>query len=347
MTFSAKQLAEILNGTIEGNPDTCVSKLAKIEEGDSESLTFLANPAYTNFIYSSNASIAIVNKDFVPEQPVKLTLIRVENAYAAFVQLLELYNTLQEEKKGISADASIDETAVLGENVYVGPKAVIGKNAKIGNNVKIYPLCYIGDNCFIGDNSKIYPSVTIYKETKIGARCTIHSGVIIGGDGFGFTQSEPGGDHKKVIQIGNVIIEDDVEVGANTCIDRATLGSTIIRKGCKLDNLIMIAHNVEVGEKTLIVSQVGIAGSTKIGKNCVIGGQVGIVGHISIADNVKIQAQSGIPSSITQEGMIVQGAPAFNIKEYLRSYVHFKNLPSLVNKIQSLEKEIEELKKGK
>jgi UDP-3-O-[3-hydroxymyristoyl] glucosamine N-acyltransferase len=345
MKFTAQQLAEVLGGTIEGKAEACVSKLSKIEEGDSDSLTFLANPAYTQFIYQSKAAIAIVNHDFVPEQPLGMTLIRVENAYTAFATLLEMYNQIKLNKIGISDKAAVSESVKIGSNVYIGALAFVGENVIIGNNVKIYPLCYIGDNVQIGDNSTLYSSVNVYSDCVVGKNCTLHSGVVLGADGFGFTQ-QPDMSHKKIAQIGNVVIEDDVEIGANTSIDRATLGSTIIRRGCKLDNLIMIAHNVEVGEYSLIVSQTGIAGSTKIGKNCVIGGQVGIVGHITIAANVKIQAQSGIPASITEAGAIVQGAPAFNIKEYLRSYVHFKNLPKMASKIEELEKELQRLKNG-
>ena len=344
MNFTAQQLAEVLGGNIEGNPGATVTKLSKIEEGDADSLTFLANPAYTQFIYSSKASIAIVNRDFLPEKPLQMTLIRVDNAYQAFTALLEMYNQIKLNKTGISEKAFIADSAKIGPDVYVGALAFIGENVVIGNNVKIYPLCYVGDNVQIGDNTTLFASVSIYSNCVIGKNCTLHSGVVLGGDGFGFTLQEDLS-HKKISQIGNVVIEDDVEIGANTSIDRATLGSTIIRKGCKLDNLIMVAHNVDIGENTVIVSQVGIAGSTKIGKNCVIGGQVGIVGHITIADNVKIQAQSGIPASITQEGSIVQGAPAFNIKEYLRSYVHFKNLPRLASRIEELENELRKLKK--
>lgn len=345
MKFTAQQLADVLGGTIDGNAETSVSKLSKIEEGDADSLTFLANPAYTQFIYQSKAAIAIVNRDFVPEQPLTMTLIRVENAYTAFATLLEMYNQVKLNKTGISDRAVVAESAKIGSNVYIGAQAFVGENAVIGNNVKIYPLCYVGDNVQIGDNTTLYASVNVYSDCMVGRDCTLHSGVVLGADGFGFTQ-QADLSHKKIAQIGNVVIEDDVEIGANTSIDRATLGSTIIRRGCKLDNLIMIAHNVEVGEYSVIVSQTGIAGSTKVGRNCVIGGQVGIVGHITIADNVKIQAQSGIPASITQDGAIVQGAPAFNIKEYLRSYVHFKNLPKLASRIDELEKELKRVKEG-
>ncbi len=346
MKFTAQQLADVLGGTIEGNAEACVSKLSKIEEGDADSLTFLANPAYTQYIYQSKAAIAIVNRDFVPEQPIAMTLIRVDNAYTAFATLLEMYNQIKLNKTDISEKAVVSASAKTGNNVYIGALAFVGENVVIGNNVKIYPLCFIGDNVHIGDNTTLYASVTVYSDCVIGSNCILHSGVVLGADGFGFTQ-QPDLSHKKIAQIGNVVIEDDVEIGANTTIDRATLGSTIIRRGCKLDNLIMIAHNVEVGEYSLIVSQTGIAGSTRIGRNCVIGGQVGIVGHITIADNVKIQAQSGIPASITRDGAIVQGAPAFNIKEYLRSYVHFKNLPKLSSRIDELEKELKALKEGK
>ncbi|HPB24670.1 MAG TPA: UDP-3-O-(3-hydroxymyristoyl)glucosamine N-acyltransferase [Bacteroidales bacterium] len=343
MKFTAQQLAEVLNGSVEGNPEAFFTKLSKIEEGDSESLTFLANPAYTQFIYSTQAAVVIVNKDFVAEQKINATLVRVDNAYTAFSTLLEMYNQIKLNKTGISDKAVISESATIGKNVYIGAQAFIGDNAVIGDNVKVYPLCYVGDNVVIKDNSTLFASVTVYSDNCIGNSCILHSGVVIGADGFGFAP-QPDGTYKKVTQTGNVVIEDDVEIGANTTIDRATLGSTIIRKGCKIDNLVMIAHNVEVGENTVIVSQTGIAGSTKIGKHVTIGGQVGIVGHISIADKVMIQAQSGIAASIKEPGTIVQGAPAYNIKDYLRSYVHFKNLPKLIDKLNKLEKELEELK---
>jgi len=343
MKFTAQQLAEVLHGTVEGNPEASFTKLAKIEEGDSESLTFLANPAYTHFIYSTQAAVVIVNKDFAPEQKINATLVRVENAYTAFSTLLEMYNQIKLNKTGVSDQATISGSAKIGKDAYIGAQAFIGENVVIGDHVKIYPLCYVGDNVVIKDNTTLFASVTIYSDNVIGANCILHSGVIIGADGFGFAP-QADGTYKKVSQTGNVVIEDDVEIGANTCIDRATLGSTIIRKGCKIDNLVMIAHNVEVGENTVIVSQTGIAGSTKIGKNVTIGGQVGIVGHITIADKVMIQAQSGIAASIKEPGTIVQGAPAYNIKDYLRSYVHYKNLPKIVDRINELEKEIEKLK---
>ena len=336
-------MAEVLHGTVEGNPEAFFTKLAKIEEGDSESLTFLANPAYTHFIYTTQAAVVIVNKDFAPEQKINATLVRVENAYTAFSTLLEMYNQIKLNKTGISDQATISGSAKIGKDAYIGAQAFIGENVVIGDHVKIYPLCYVGDNVVIKSNTTLFASVTVYSDNVIGANCILHSGVIIGADGFGFAP-QADGTYKKVSQTGNVVIEDDVEIGANTCIDRATLGSTIIHKGCKIDNLVMIAHNVEVGENTVIVSQTGIAGSTKIGKHVTIGGQVGIVGHITIADKVMIQAQSGIAASIKEPGTIVQGAPAYNIKDYLRSYVHYKNLPKIVDRINELEKEIEKLK---
>jgi UDP-3-O-[3-hydroxymyristoyl] glucosamine N-acyltransferase len=343
MEFTAKQISELLKGTIEGNEHVSVNKLSKIEEGEPGSLSFLANPKYTAHIYTTRASLVIVNKDFVPEQPVSATLIRVENAYESFVRLLEIYNDIQLDKKGIESPSFISSSAKLGSDCYVGAFAYIGQNAVIGNQVKIYPQVYIGDNVIIGDNTTLFPGVRVYSDCKIGSFCTLHTGTVIGADGFGFTPNSEN-QYKKVAQIGNVIIEDHVEIGANTSVDRATLGSTIIRKGVKLDNLIQIAHNVEIGENTVIAAQTGIAGSTKIGKDCMIGGQVGIVGHITIADKVKIAAQSGIGSSITTEGEIVQGSPAFNISDYKRTYVVFRKLPQLEKRIKELEQLIAELK---
>jgi UDP-3-O-[3-hydroxymyristoyl] glucosamine N-acyltransferase len=346
MEFTATQIAELLQGSIEGNPDIKVSKLSKIEEGTAGSVTFLANPKYTQFIYNTNASIAIVNNDFIPEKPLKesLTLIKVEDAYKAFSALLSAYSQIKRNKKGIDKGSFISETAKTGSDLYLGAFSFIGEHCEIGNNVKIYPHVYIGDNVKIKDNTTIFPGVNIYSESEIGSDCTIHSGGTIGGDGFGFVPNSEN-NYQKVPQIGNVIIEDFVEIGSNTTIDRATLGSTIIRKGVKLDNLIQIAHNVEIGENTVIAAQTGIAGSTKIGKNCMIGGQVGIVGHISIADGVKIAAQSGVGTSILNKGEIVQGSPAYPIGDFKRSYVVFRSLPNLKSKLDELEKEIKNLKK--
>ncbi|OFX69652.1 MAG: UDP-3-O-(3-hydroxymyristoyl)glucosamine N-acyltransferase [Bacteroidetes bacterium GWE2_29_8] len=343
MKFTATKIAELIGGKIEGNPDIWVNKLSKIEEGVVNSLSFLANPAYTHYIYETQASIVIVNKNFKAEKPIKATLILVEDAYRGFIKLLTIYNQIRKNKLGISPNCSIGEHTTKGSDIYIGDYAFIGNNCKLGNNVKIYPQSYIGENTVIGDNTTIYQGVKIYEDTIIGKNCIIHAGVIIGADGFGFARSGTEG-NEKVPQIGNVLIEDYVEIGANSTIDRATLGSTIIRKGVKLDNLIQIAHNVEIGENTVIAAQTGIAGSTKIGKNCMIGGQVGIVGHITIADDVKIAAQSGIQSSITTPGDIVQGSPAFYVNDYKKSYVIFRKIPLLQKKINELEKAIDSLK---
>ncbi len=342
MEFTAKQISDILSGTIVGDPGATVTNLSKIEEGIPGTLSFLANPKYTEYIYSTRASIVIVGKDFIAEKPVAATLIKVDDAYASFAMLLEMYNQVMRDKKGIEQPSYIDKSAKVGNDIYVGAFAYIGKNAKIGNNVKLYPNVYVGDNVTIGDDTSLFPGTIIYSDCIIGKSVTIHAGVVIGADGFGFAPSS--GSYKKVAQIGNVVIEDHVEIGAGTTIDRATLGSTIIRKGVKIDNLIQIAHNVEIGENTVIAAQTGIAGSTKIGKDCMIGGQVGIVGHLSIADNTKIAAQSGVGTSITEPGQIVQGSPSFSISDYRRTYVVFKKLPDLDKKIQELEKALAEIR---
>jgi len=341
MEFTARQIAEIINGTVEGNPEITVSKLSKIEDGEKGSLSFLANPKYSSFIYSTNASIIIVSDDFVPENKITNTLIRVKDPYSAFAQLLEVYNQIKAKKPGVSEKAHISEGAVIGESAYIGEFACIGKGVKLGNGAKIYPFAYLGDNVIIGDNCTIYPGVKVYDDCIIGNDCTLHGGVIIGSDGFGFAPQDDK-NFTKVPQTGNVILEDNVEIGSNTTIDRATLGSTIIRKGVKLDNLIQVAHNVEIGENTVIAAQSGISGSTKIGRNCMIGGQVGIIGHLTIADNVMIAAQSGIGSSIKEEGKIVQGSPSFDIKDYRKSYIHFRNLNKLVARIEELEKRLKD-----
>jgi UDP-3-O-[3-hydroxymyristoyl] glucosamine N-acyltransferase len=337
MEFTVAQIAGILGGEIEGNPDAVVNTLAKIEEGKEKSLTFLANPAYTEFIYTTKATAAIVSKTFVAEKPITATLIRVEKPYESFALLLETYNQIKHNKKGIEQPSFIADNAVLGSDVYLGAFSYIGSNVKIGNNVKIYPQVFIGDNTTIGDNTLIFSGVKIYSDCVVGNYCTFHSGVVIGGDGFGFAPNSEN-NYKKVPQIGNVIIEDHVEIGANTTVDRATLGSTIIKKGAKIDNLIQIAHNVEIGENTVIAAQTGIAGSTKIGSDCMIGGQVGIVGHLTIAKGTKIAAQSGVGQSISKENEIIQGSPAFGIGDYKRSYVMFRKLPEMQSKIQELEK---------
>jgi UDP-3-O-[3-hydroxymyristoyl] glucosamine N-acyltransferase len=342
MEFSAKQIAQIIDGIVEGDENILVSNLSKIEEGTIGTLSFLANSAYTNYIYSTNASIVIVNKSFVLENPVKssCTLIRVENAYESFAKLLELYNQINTEKEGVEQPSFVSSNATIGENCYVGAFAYIGQNVSIGNHVKIYPHVYIGDNCKIGNNTILFSGVKIYHDCLIGKNCTIHASTVVGSDGFGFAPNNEGHVFTKVPQIGNVIIEDDVEIGSNSSIDRATLGSTILRKGVKLDNLVQIAHNVEIGENTVIAGLSGIAGSTKVGKNCMIGAQVGVAGHLRIANGVKIAGQSGIGSSIDKEGEILQGSPAFNIGEFKRSYVLFRGLPKLNNKVSDLTKKI-------
>jgi UDP-3-O-[3-hydroxymyristoyl] glucosamine N-acyltransferase len=342
MEFTSSQLAEILQGRLEGNPEVTVNTLSKIEEGMPGSLTFLANPKYEEFIYSTEASIVIVNEQFIPEKPVNATLIRVKDAYMSFAKLLETYNRIKHDRSGREEPHFIAPNASVDENVYIGAFVYIGNGAKIGKNVKLYPGVYVGDNAIVGDDTILFPGVKVYTESVIGKNCRIHSGVVIGGDGFGFAPQSDA-DYIKVAQIGNVIIEDNVEIGSNTTIDRATLGSTIIRKGVKLDNLIQIAHNVEIGENTVIAAQTGVAGSTKIGKFCMIGGQVGIIGHLTIADKVKIAAQSGIGNSIIKEGEVVQGSPAFFIGDYKKSYLGFRKLPELMQKIEDLEKQIKDL----
>ena len=336
MEFTASQIANLLEGEVEGNPEIAVHKLSKIEEGEKGSLTFLANPKYTPYIYSTEASVTIVNKDFVPEQELATTLIKVEDAYKSFSMLLEYYNQVKFTKIGLENPIYVAETASYGKDFYLGAFSYLGNNVKIGDNVKIYPNVYIGDNVLIGNDVVVFAGAKIYSESIIGNNCVIHSGAIIGADGFGFAP-DANGEYIKVPQTGNVILEDNVDVGAGTTIDRATLGSTILRKGVKLDNQIQIAHNVEIGENTAIAAQTGIAGSTKIGKNCLIGGQVGIVGHITIGDRVRIQAQSGIGRSV-KDDEILQGSPALNYGDYNKSYVHFKNLPKIVSKINEIDK---------
>ena len=339
MKLTAQQIAEILNGKIVGNAEVEVNSLAKIEEGKKGDLCFLANEKYTPHIYTTKASIVIVNTSFISETEITSTLIKVEDAYSSFSQLLELYNKMQFNEVGISKKADVDKNSSIGDTVFIGAFTSICEGVSIGNNVKIHPNCYIGKNVTIGDNSIIYPNVSIYHNCKIGDNNIIHSGVVIGSDGFGFAPNAEN-NYDKISQIGNVIISDDVEIGANTTIDRATMGSTKIGKGVKLDNLIQIAHNVEVGDHTVIAAQAGVAGSSKIGKNCMIGGQTAVSGHLTIADEVKIAGQSGIASSITQVGKIVQGPMAFDIRDFQRSYIIFKKLPDLYRTVNSIKKQI-------
>jgi UDP-3-O-[3-hydroxymyristoyl] glucosamine N-acyltransferase len=338
MKFTAAQIAEILEGEVVGDESVVVFKLAKIEEGIAGSLTFLANPKYVNFIYSTKATITIVNDNFIPEQSLTTTLIKVKDAYQSFTKLLEYYNQVKLMKSGIEQPSVISENVIYGDHLYLGSFSFIGKNVTIGHNVKIYPNCFIGDNVIIGDNCIFYAGVKVYSETEIGNNCNFHSGCVIGSDGFGFAPTAEG-TFNKIPQIGNVIIEDNVEIGANSTIDRATLGTTFIRNGVKLDNHIQVAHNVEIGENTVIAAQTGIAGSTKIGNNCFIGGQVGIAGHITIGNNVRIQAQSGVGKNIN-DGEVIQGSPSFGYADFSKSYVHFKNLPKIVNDIHEIQKKI-------
>lgn len=340
MKFSAKDIAALTGGKVEGNPDVAVSQLAKIEEGKPGALSFLSNPAYAQYIYSTSASIVIVNEDFTPEQslPAELTLVRVRDARQAFAKLLDAYNQFRMNKTGVAASASVSASAITGKNVYIGANAVVGDNVVIADGAKIHPNVTINDNARIGENTILYPGVVVYHDCVIGNNCILQGGTIIGGDGFGF-QPNSENNYQKVPHIGNVVIEDNVEIGANTTIDRATMGSTIIRRGVKLDNLIQVAHNVEIGENTVIASQTGIAGSTKIGRDCLIGGQVGIIGHLTIGSRVKIAAQSGIGNNLADDE-IVQGSPAFAIGDYKRSYVVYRKLPELADKIKALEQKI-------
>lgn len=339
MEFTAKQIAGFLTGTVEGDPEARVSNVSRIEEGEPGTLTFLANPKYTPHIYTTRATIVVVGKDFAPLQPLSVTLIRVEDAYQSFATLLGMLDKSTPEFSGISSLSSIHSSAVIGEGVSVGDFAVIGKNAIIGKNVFIYPQVFIGENVTVGDNSILYPGVKVYHGCLVGSHCILHSGVVIGSDGFGFAPSGKR-EYSKIPQLGNVVIEDRVEVGSNTTIDRATMGSTFIREGVKLDNLIQIAHNVDIGAHTVIAAQTGVSGSTKIGKRCMIGGQVGIIGHITIADDVKIGAGSGIEASITTPGALMMGAPAIEASKARRNFIHWRKLDEIVKLVYTLEKKL-------
>lgn len=332
----------MLDGKLEGNPEVKVSNIAKIEEAGDGMLSFIANPKYEEFIYSTQASILIVNENLVTERPVKPTLIRVKDAYSSFALLLEKYKQMVGNKTGVQQPSYIPASVKMGANVFVGAFAYLGENVVLGNNVKIYPGVYLGDNVIVNDDSVIYPGVKVYDNCVLGRRVILHAGCVVGGDGFGFAP-QPDGSYKKVPQIGNVVIHDDVEIGANTTIDRATMGSTVIRQGVKLDNLIQVAHNVDIGTNTVIAAQTGVSGSTKIGQNCVIGGQVGMVGHIHIADNTKINAQSGLSKSITDPNTSWNGSPAFDYKSSLKSQAIFRNLPDLEKRVKELEDMVKQL----
>jgi len=340
MKFTAQQIADLLNGNIEGNGNVEVRSVAKIEDGCHGDLCFLANEKYTPFIYSTNASVVIVNNSFTPDKNINATLIKVEDAYSSFSKLLQVYNKIKFNKIGLSDKADINTNTTIGNDAYIGAFTTISEGVIIGENVKIYPNCYIGENVKIAKNTIIFPNVSIYHDCEIGEDNIIHSGVVIGSDGFGFAPDEDN-NYNKISQIGNVEIGNDVEVGANTTIDRATMGSTIIENGVKLDNMIQIAHNVIIGRNTVIAAQTGIAGSTKIGKHCMIGGQVAVSGHLNIADEVKVAGQSGIAGDITEKGKVVQGPMAFDIRDFQRSYIVFRKLPEMYKSLRNLQKKID------
>ena len=347
MQFTAKQIAELIEGKIEGNPDVAVSSFGKLEEATEGQLAFLANPKYEEFLYSTKASIIIVNNSLELEKEINATLIRVPDAYSSFAVLLTEYaKIVRENLTGIQQPVFIDATARMGENVFIGAFSYLGENVILGNNVKIYPQVYLGNNVTVDDGSVLYPGVKIHHDCVVGKNVAIHAGSVIGGDGFGFAP-QPDGSFKKVPQIGNVVVEDNVEIGANSSIDRATIGSTMIRSGAKLDNLIQIAHNVEIGQNTVIAAQSGISGSTKIGKNVMIGGQAGIVGHIQIADGSKINAQSGVSKSIKTPNTAVTGSPAFDYGHALRSQILSRNLPEIEKRLKDLEQMVEKLRNEK
>jgi UDP-3-O-[3-hydroxymyristoyl] glucosamine N-acyltransferase len=344
MEFTAATIAGFLNGEIVGNPDIKVNTIAKIEEGQSGALSFLANPKYEHYIYETKSSVVLVNKSFVPSATIGATLIKVENSYEAFASLLRLVDQARPRKKGIHPTAIIEPTAKIGSDVFIGPYTYIGENCVIGDGCSVYPQVYIGDNSKLGNNCTVNPGVKIYHDCILGEGCIIHAGTVIGSDGFGFAPQSDS-EFMKIPQLGNVVLEDHVEIGANVTIDRATMGSTIIRQGVKLDNLIQIGHNVEVGENSVMAAQTGISGSTKVGKNCMFGGQVGLAGHIKIANGTKIGAQGGILGDVKEENTVILGSPAIELKQFLRSSVIFKKLPEMKVKIDSLEKQIESLKK--
>ena len=339
MQFTVQQIADLIQGSIEGNPQAVLTKFSKIEAGEEGGLSFLANPKYIGYIYDTQATAVLVGSDFIPEKPVKTTLIKVENPYAAFATLLQFYEQNKKKKTGIAQTAVIDASAKIGQNVFIGDYVVIGERVTIGDNVRIYPHVFIDDNCSIGNDTCIFSGVKIHSETIIGARCDIQAGAIIGSDGFGFASAE--GAYIKIPQLGNVIIEDDVNIGALTCIDRSSLGSTVIGKGCKLDNLIQIAHHCEIGENTVMCAMTGVAGSTKIGKNCIFGAQVGVNGHIQVGDNVKVGPCSAVSNNVADNAMLL-GTPAINAKDNMKSLVYFKQLPEMAERLRTLEKKIKE-----
>ena len=342
MEFSAKQIAEYIQGTIVGDENATVNTFAKIEEGIPGAISFLSNPKYTHYIYDTQSSIVLVNKDFTPEKEVKATLIKVDNAYESLAKLLNLYEMSKPKKTGIDPLAYIAPTAKIGENTYIGPFACVGDYAEVGDNTSLHPHATVGSGAKVGSDCILYPHATVYHDCRIGNGCILHAGSVVGADGFGFAPSPEG--YEKIPQIGIFILEDNVEIGANTCIDRATMGATVIHKGVKLDNLIQIAHNVEIGSNTVMASQVGIAGSTKVGEWCMFGGQVGLAGHIKVGDKVNCGAQSGIANN-TKSGSTIMGSPAFEVKGFMKSSAAFKKLPEIYLELNAMKKELEELKK--
>ncbi|MDD7158854.1 MAG: UDP-3-O-(3-hydroxymyristoyl)glucosamine N-acyltransferase [Bacteroidales bacterium] len=344
MEFTAQQIAELIKGRVEGDKDAKVSSFAKIEEGHEGAISFLSNKKYLHYIYETKSSVVLVDESLALERNVNCTLIRVKSAYEAVAQLLQLYESMKPRKRGISDLAFIDPTAAIGEDCYIGPFAYIGPKCVIGDNSIIHPHAALGDNVIVGKNTEIHSNAVIYHDCKVGNRCILHAGCVIGADGFGFAPSENGYD--KIPQIGIVTIEDNVEIGANTCVDRSTMGSTFIRNGVKLDNLVQIAHNTDIGANTVMSSQVGVAGSTKVGEWCMFGGQVGISGHITIGNKVMLGAQSGVPGSI-KDGQQLIGTPPMEMRSYFKSQAIFRRLPEMYNEINKLRKEIEELKANK
>lgn len=342
MEFTAKQIAELIQGRIEGDENATVNTFAKIEEGKKGAISFLSNPKYTHFVYNTESTIVLIDENVELEQPTKATLIRVTNAYDCVAKLLQMYDAMKPKKTGIDSLAFISPKAKIGNNCYIGAFAYIGDGVEIGDNCQIYPHAVIYDNAKLGNNCLIYPNVSIYHDCHLGNNVTIHSGSVIGADGFGFAPTPDGFD--KIPQIGIVTIEDNVEIGANTCIDRSTMGSTYIRKGAKLDNLIQIAHNAEVGENTVMAAQVGVAGSTKVGKWCMFGGQVGMAGHISIADGTQVGAQAGITNTVKKADAPIIGSPAIDAKAYMKAYAVYRRLPEMYQELNALKKEIEQLK---
>ena len=341
MEFTAKQIADFLGGQIDGDENAAVSSFAKIEEGKPGALSFLSNPKYAHYLYSTQSSVVLVNRDFKPEQPVSATLVRVDNAYESLARLMGLYASMKPARTGISSLASVSDKARLGKDVYVGPFAVIEDGAVIGDNTQIYPHVTVGEGAVVGSECILYPHVTVYYGCKVGNRCILHAGSVVGADGFGFAPSPAG--YQKIPQIGIAELEDDVEIGANTCIDRSTMGRTVIHKGVKLDNMVQVAHNVEVGDNTVISAQSGIAGSAKIGQWCMVGGQSGIAGHITVGNNVNVCAQTGVMGD-TPDGQTLMGYPGFALRGFLRSSVVFKRLPDMEKEMNDLKKEIQELK---